>query len=297
MKPAARWMAFLCLVPLIAAVLFPDASVLATAADEEVPDTRGAFLREFVLSEFVEITPGKGKFPPSFSMGSAAGPPAEQPPHEVTIDHSFQIARGEVSQNLYAVVMGGNPSKWKGPRNAAEMFTFAEALEFCRRLTQLLRESRLLADDEEIRLPTEAEWEYCCRAGTKTAYSFGDGALQPGDTGNKASGLDSYAWYTGNAAGNDPPVGAKKPNPWGLYDMHGYLWEFVADPWHENYDGAPTTGQAWTTTQTQPRRVVRGGSWKDRYEQLTSTSRRAVAADLADDAIGFRCVRARVAKR
>jgi formylglycine-generating enzyme required for sulfatase activity len=296
MKRAARWIVFLCLVPLIAVGFFPDPSATTTAADEKASDTHTAFLREFVLSEFVEITPGKGKFPPSFVMGSAAGTPAEQPPHEVTIDHSFQIARGEVSQNLYAVVMGRNPSKWKGPRNAAEMFTFAEALEFCRRLTHLLREARLLSAEEEIRLPTEAEWEYCCRAGTKTIYSFGESALQPGDTGNRASGLDNYAWHTGNAAGNDPPVGAKKPNPWGLYDMHGYLWEFVADPWHDNYDGAPTSGREWTTTEARPRRVVRGGSWKDRYEHLTSSSRRAVAADLADDAIGFRCVRAAVIK-
>jgi formylglycine-generating enzyme required for sulfatase activity len=279
-----------------AAWLMPTGAGVVTAADGSAPDVLKAFLKEFVLSEFVEITPGKGKFPASFSMGSTAGPLAEQPVHDVTIGYSFQIAKGEVPQHLYAVVMGQNPSKWKGPRNSAEMFTFAEALEFCRRLTKMLRDAQLLAEDEEIRLPTEAEWEYCCRAGTKTAYSFGDSAVQPGDTGNKASALDSFGWHTGNAAGNDPPVGAKKPNPWGLYDMHGYLWELVADPWHDNYEGAPTDGRSWTSTEAKPRRVVRGGSWKDRYEHLTSATRRAVAADAADDAIGFRCVRAKIVR-
>jgi formylglycine-generating enzyme required for sulfatase activity len=298
MKPAVCRNTRLSLVALLAAAWFiPGATVFPASADEKVSDTRKAFLREFVLAEFVEITPGKGRFPASFAMGSEAGTPAGQPVHEVTIDHAFHIARGEVSQNLYAVVMGRNPSKWKGARNSAEMFTFGEALEFCRRLTQLLGEAGLLANDEEIRLPTEAEWEYCCRAGTTTAYSFGDSAVLPGDAGNKASALDAYAWHTGNAAGNDPPVGAKKPNAWGLYDMHGYLWEFVADPWHDNYDGAPKDGRAWTTTEAKPRRVVRGGSWKDRHEHLTSAARRAVPPDAADDAIGFRCVRAKIAPR
>src|SRR5205823_2566256 len=146
---------------------------------------------------------------------------------------------------------------------------------------------------EEIRLPSEAEWEYCCRAGTVTAYSFGDKATAPNDAGNQARLLDPYAWHTGNAAGNDPPVGALKPNPWGLYDMHGYLAEFVSDAWHENYVGAPSDGSSWGNATREPRRIVRGGSWQDRYDALRSAARQPVDATTRSPAIGFRCVKSR----
>ena len=175
--------------------------------------------------------PGKGKFPKSFEMGSKSGDASEAPVHTVTFGYSFAMAKYEVPQDLYTAVMGKNPSVWGGPRNSTEMMNFNEAVVFCRRITEMLRAKSLIDNSEVIRLPTEAEWEYCCRAGTSTAYSFGDSATADGDVGKKASKLDPYGWHTGNAAGNDPPVGALKPNAWGLYDFHGYLWEFV-----------PTTG-------------------------------------------------------
>jgi formylglycine-generating enzyme required for sulfatase activity len=264
----------------------------SSTAAEPAPAGRAPLLKTFV-EEFVPITPGEGKFPKSFLMGSADGPESERPAHEVSFDYTFAMAKYEVPQNLYAAVMGENPSRWKGPRNSAEMFRIAEAEEFCTRVTKFLRDARMIGDDEVIRLPSEAEWEYCCRAGTKTAYSFGDQATAEEDTGNKATVLGAYGWHTGNAAGNDPPVGKLKPNAWGLYDMHGYLWEFVADGWHPDYKGSPTDGSAWTAGD-KTLRVVRGGSWKDRYEHLRCATRKQVAADLADDAIGFRCVRAKV---
>ncbi|MGE5192737.1 MAG: formylglycine-generating enzyme family protein [Deltaproteobacteria bacterium] len=260
------------------------------AADKASPQTL-KLLKAF-SDEFVAITPGEKDFPASFVMGTEKGPASEQPAHKVVMRGSFSIARYEVPQNLYETVTGQNPSKWKGPRNSAEMFSFKEAQEFCEKITGLLREANLLAADEEIRLPTEAEWEYCCRAGTTSAYSFGDSAVKAGDAGNKASLLDEYGWHTGNAAGNDPPVGAKKPNPWGLYDMHGYLWEFVSDAWHENYSGAPGDGSSWTGDE-KSRRVIRGGSWKDRHDALRSAARRRIEPDAKDDAIGLRCVKAK----
>ena len=150
-------------------------------------------------SEFVELTPGKDKFPADFQMGSAAGPPAERPPHRVAIAGPLAIARYEVPQNLWEAVMGSNPSRWKGPRNSVEMLSFDDAQDFCRRITERLRAAKLIDADQVVRLPSEAEWEYAARAGTTTRYSFGDDASQ----------LDDYAWSTHNAAGNDPPVGAK----------------------------------------------------------------------------------------
>ncbi len=257
-------------------------------------------LKTFV-SEFVEISPGTGPFPKTFRQGGNL--PAEQPVRDVTLSTPFAIAKYEVPQNLYEAVMGTNPSRWKGPRNSAESMTFGDAREFCRRVTERLRAAGLIAADEVIRLPTESEWEYCCRAGTTTPYSFGERAQAEGDVAPQASQLNDYAWHTGNAAGNDPEVGVLKPNPWGLYDMHGYLWEFCSDAWHPDYQSAPTDGSARDSSppngnaaDSRPpaRRVLRGGSWKDDFTRLQSSTRRAVAEDSRDDAIGFRCVRSRL---
>lgn len=178
----------------------------------------------------------------------------------VDVPSGPRVAKYEVTQELWEKVMGANPSKWKGKRNSVEMLDYAEAVEFCAKATKLLREAKLIEAAEEIRLPTEAEWEVFARAGTSTAYSFGDDPKALGD----------YAWFTGNAQGNDPPVGAKKPNPWGLYDVHGYLWE-----WCSTADGGA---------------VLRGGSWKDKAEKLTSAFRQPAGKELKDDAVGLRCV-------
>lgn len=268
-----------------------------SSADDKKQDAKLTALLKVFVEEFVRITPGEGKFPKSFPMGSETGEKSEQPVHEVTFDYSFAIAKYEVPQNLYEAVMGENPSKWKGKRNSVEMMTYADALRFCEKLTKLLRQQKLLSEDEVIRLPTEAEWEYCCRAGTKTAYSFGDAARDPDDPEDKkniASLLNPYGWHTGNAAGNDPPVGALKPNPWGLYDMHGYLWEFTLDAWSPNYEDAPTDGsERKLKDDSKPTPIVlRSGSWKNRYPELRSSARLKFPRDEVDDAVGMRCVKA-----
>jgi formylglycine-generating enzyme required for sulfatase activity len=163
------------------------------------------------------------------------------------------------------------------------MLSFAEAQEFCRRVTEKMRTAKLIAEDEVIRLPSEAEWEYVARAGTQTAFSFGDDRNE----------LGRYAWSTENAKGNDPPVGAKLPNPWGLYDVHGYLWEWCLDTWHEDYRGAPMDGSEWVAGGESRRGVARGGSWKDPVEKLTSSYRHPFSRDARDDALGLRCVLAK----
>lgn len=289
--PLTRWLVA------VFVVLVGLGSRMSISAEPSQPSTfetpRAELLKTFV-SEFVAITPGTGMFPASFEMGADAGPEAERPAHQVTMKRPFAIARYEVTQNLYAAVMGDNPSRWKGPRNSAEMFTWSEAVSFCEKATILLREADLIGDDEVIRLPSEAEWEYCCRAGTSTRYSFGDHARRDGDKDAKATLLDEFAWHTGNAAGNDPPVGALKPNAWGLYDFHGYLWEFVQDEWSGDYSGAPTDGSARASDSSATlRHVVRGGSWRERFDRLTSTARMPVASDFRRDDVGFRCVRAK----
>ncbi len=238
--------------------------------------------------EFVAITPGLGKFPASYTMGRAGGDRSEQPVRVIKFTGSFQVAKYEVPQNLWQAVMGDNPSRWKGKRNSVEMFSFEDALAFCRLTTDGMRKLSLIAADEEIRLPSEAEWEYCARAGTETVYSFGD----------NEDDLPKYGWFKGNAAGNDPPVGAKAANPWGLFDIHGYLREWCLDDWHDDYSGAPTDGSAWIgkEAKTANPKVSRSGSWKDGPTGLTSTKRFKESPDAKDDALGIRCVLAPVPK-
>tara|TARA_R100001132_G_C3271765_1_gene93847 strand:- start:128 stop:1225 length:1098 start_codon:yes stop_codon:yes gene_type:complete len=286
---------------LISLVFFMLAGLTTLSAEEKPksppanPEGKTELLKVFV-KELVPITPGTGKFPQTFQMGSVKGEPSERPVHKVTLTDSFWMSQYEVPQNLYQAVMGNNPSRWGGPRNSAEMFDWKTANEFCRKLTADLRKAKLIAANEEIRLPSEAEWEYCCRAGTNTEYSFGDQPQKPGDEDKLARILDEYAWHTGNAAGNDPPVGALKPNPWGLYDMHGYLWEFVADPWHDSYENAPGDGSVWGSVTVDAPVVVRGGAWTDRYDRLRSASRKQEAATSVSPALGLRCVKAKVKK-
>ena len=254
--------------------------LLLTAALAAEPNSEQLKLLTTFREEFVPLTPGEGDFPAEFAMGDDKGPAAERPVHRVNLGRPFQIARYEVPQNLWEAVMGTNPSKWKGPRNSVEMLSFDDAREFCRKATELMCAAKLIGSEQAIRLPTEAEWEYAARAGTTTQYSFGDDAAKLGD----------FGWFNGNAKGNDPPVGAKKPNAWRLFDVHGYLWEWCADAWHENYTGAPSDGSVWNEGADADQRVLRGGSWKDGADQLTSSFRRPGDRKLKDDAVGLRCV-------
>lgn len=234
------------------------------------------------VEEFLLITPGKGNFPESFTMGSGGNdaPASEKPAHKVALKRPFHIAKNEVTQELYELIVGKNPSRWLGPRNSMEMISWTEANDFCDKVTAELRKQKLIGANDVVRLPTEAEWEYVCRAGTTTAYSFGD----------KVEDLGDFGWFTGNAKGNDPPVGAKKPNPWGLNDVHGYLWEFCADAWHDDYKDAPSDGSAWGSTDAKAKRVVRSGAWTSKADQCRSAFRAGVPIDHRGADFGFRCV-------
>lgn len=254
---------------------------LAAGAGEDAPMDP---LLDTFLKEFVTLTPGRGNFPASFTMGSTGnGRAEEKPAHKVAFAQPLAMAKYEVTQELYEKVMGKNPSRWKGRRNSVEMVNWQEARDFCTRVTALLHENKLVATDLAVRLPSEAEWEYACRAGTTAPYSFGA----------RAEDLKDYAWFKGNAKGEDPPVGKKKPNGWGLYDMHGYVWEWCQDAWHPSYEGAPSEGKAWEAADATER-VARGGSWADSAEWCRSAARQKFAADHRSDALGFRCVLAAV---
>ncbi|UUO06759.1 formylglycine-generating enzyme family protein [Blastopirellula sp. J2-11] len=227
-------------------------AVVAAPAD----DATLKLLQQF-RSEFVMISPIQGE---------------DDKQKTLLPFQDFAMARYETTQDLYEAVIGANPSRWKGARNSVEMTSLADAEAFCEKVTTLLRDAKLIDADQVVRLPTKTEWEYCCRAGTTTQYHFGDDESDLGD----------YAWFSGNAAGNDPPVGAKKPNAWGLYDMHGYLAEWtLAD---KTTNGKPITA------------YVRGGSWKSPPEDCLSASAQKLAAAATDDAVGFRCVLGRVEK-
>jgi formylglycine-generating enzyme required for sulfatase activity len=163
--------------------------------------------------EMVDIPAGK------FNMGSNKYD-NEKPIHEVIVP-AFQIGKYPITQAQYRV-MGTNPSHFSGnPQNPVEMVTWFDAQAFCKKLSQLTGKT--------YRLPTEAEWEYACRAGTETRFSFGDDENQLGD----------YAWFSGNSDNVTHPVGKKRPNPWGIYDMHGNVWEWCADQYHESYVNKP----------------------------------------------------------
>jgi formylglycine-generating enzyme required for sulfatase activity len=159
--------------------------------------------------------------PGSFNLGSPASEIGrykdEGPQNQVTIEHGYWLSKYEVQQTEFENVMGFNPSRAKGtPKAPVETVTWFEAVTYCQRLTEQARESKRLPDGYEYRLPTEAEWEYACRAGTETAYNFGDNAKD----------LSLYGWWSNNSGATPSQVGLLRPNPWGLYDMHGNVFEW-----------------------------------------------------------------------
>jgi formylglycine-generating enzyme required for sulfatase activity/serine/threonine protein kinase len=198
--------------------------------------------------------------------------------HPVTLTQQFEMGIYEVTQEQYERVMGTNPSRFKGKQNPVEEVSWDDAEVFCRKLSELPAEK---AAGYVYRLPTEAEWEYACRAGTTTKFSFGDSYSELGD----------FAWYSETANNTAHAVGQKKPNAWGLYDMHGNVWEWCAD-WSGAYPGGSVTDPRGPASGSN--RVLRGGSWRDSSGNCRSAYRRDSKLGHRNLYLGFRVLRSSV---
>jgi len=213
---------------------------------EKVVDLGGGVKLELVL-----IPAGR------FRMGSQAGQddPQRVGHQWVLITKPFYIGKYEVTQEVWQKVMGTNPSVDRGAKNPVEEVSWDDCQEFLKKLNALPHPhpspfGRGSKGEGLFRLPTEAEWEWACRAGTKTRFCFGD----------EESGLADYGWYDGNSGSTMHPVGAKKPNAWGLYDCHGNVWEWCGD-WCDEYSHGWWPKADPTGPPTGAGRVSRGGSW------------------------------------
>ncbi len=183
---------------------------------------------------------------------------------------SFFIATHEVTQAQWQAVMGYNPSAFPGPNRPVEQVSWDEVQAF-------LEQLNLIEGTNRYRLPSEAEWEYAARAGTSTPYFFG----------SDAGPLRRFAWFGASGNRGTRAAGTLQPNPWGLFDIYGNVWEWVQDCWHDDYRGAPPDARVWGSLDCGYR-VVRGGGWNNRAEQLGSAVRGSYDARFGDVSSGFR---------
>lgn len=208
----------------------------------------------------------------SFQMGATTGNLDETPEHSVTLSEPFWLARTEVTQAQYRKIMNHNPSDFKDDLNPVEKVSWNDAMEFCRKLTELERQAGSLPEGYEYSLPTEAQWEYACRAGT---------------TGKYAGDLDAMAWNSSNSGKKAHSVGKKQPNAWGLYDMHGNVWEWCLDCYGDGYYGK-TPACDPVNTGKGSNRVSRGGCWSNFPGECRSANRNWIFPSFTYNYLGFR---------
>jgi formylglycine-generating enzyme required for sulfatase activity len=243
------------------------------------------YCSEDIAGISLELVPIPGG---TFTMGSTEYD-SEKPAHQVTVG-SFYMGKYEVTQSQWRAAAGlpkiardlnSDPSKHKGDNLPVEQVSWEDAVEFCARLSR--------ATGRSYRLPTEAEWEYACRAGTTTPFAFGQ-TVTP-----------QLVNYNGNYPYAQAPKGTYRgtttsvgfmgvANGFGLFDMHGNVWEWCLDRWHENYNGAPSDGRSWETAGDTRYRVLRGGSWALNANICRSAYRLRNTLDSGVNVIGFRVV-------
>ncbi|OBQ38233.1 MAG: serine/threonine protein kinase [Anabaena sp. MDT14b] len=204
---------------------------------------------------------------------------SESPQHQVTVPSLF-MGKYQLTQAQYQAIMGNNPSSFKGNNRPVETVSWDDAVTFCQKLSQ--------KTGNNYRLPSEAEWEYACRAGTKTPFSFGDNITPDlvnydGDYPYKSAPKGKYREQTTD-------VGTFPPNAFGLYDMHGNVWEWCEDDWHENYINAPTDGSAWNSRSGSNTKMLRGGSWDYFAGYCRAALRLGHSRDARYYGFGFRVV-------
>jgi formylglycine-generating enzyme required for sulfatase activity len=256
-------------------------------SDESAPATRKRFYRAVAMeapANMAFIPPG------TFRMGSpeneADRHDQEGPQTEVTISRGFWLGKHEVTQGEYEAVIGSNPSVFNGGdfgvnlNRPVETVSWDNAVAYCAALTDRAAATGQIPTGSVYRLPTEAEWEYACRAWTSTRFSYG------GDPGY--TNLTNYAWYWDNSDQQTHPVGQKLPNPWGLYDMRGNVFEWCKDWWSDFLPGEIVLDPQGPGSGSY--RVIRGGDWSTDGSISRSANRDYDYPDTRDDSIGFRVV-------
>jgi len=234
-----------------------------------------------------------------FVMGAPPEEPdsrdIERPQHRVRLSQ-FLLGRYPVTQVQWRVVAGydridkelnADPSEFKGDNHPVEQVSWEDAQEFCQRLSA--------KSSKTYRLPSEAQWEYACRAGTETAFHFGEIIT------TKLANYNGDYTYNGSPKGEyrgkTSEVGSFPANDWGLYEMHGNVWEWCEDNWHDTYNGAPSDGSAWVESdRTRSSRLLRGGSWNNIPADCRSAVRDYYSRAYFDNTVGFRvcCVPPRI---
>jgi formylglycine-generating enzyme required for sulfatase activity len=208
--------------------------------------------------------------PGRFLMGSTKGLDNEKPVTTVTLTRCFWLGKTEITQGQWGVLMDHNPSRFKGDDLPVESVSWIEAVAFCRQLTEREQAAGRLPKGYAFTLPTEAQWEYACRAGT---------------TDNNAGTLDAMAWYAKNSGGTTHEVAQKQSNEWGVYDMHGNVWEWCLD-WYGVYPGGSVTDP--TGSAEGDSRVCRGGGWGNSPRICRSSYRGWDRPETSFDVLGFR---------
>ncbi len=237
---------------------------------------KGLF-KQGVLLDMVHIPAG------TFMMGAPDNEPearnVEKPQHSVTVPE-FWIGKFPITQAQYKAIMGKNPSYFKGDHRPVEQVSWHDAVEFCQKLSA--------KTGKQYRLPSEAEWEYACRAGTTTPFHFGQTLT------DKLANYDATETYNNSPLGQyrrqTTEVGSFPANAFGLHDMHGNVWEWCLDHWHDNYNGAPSDGSAWITGGDGSHRMLRGGSWFNDPRVCRSADRNRLNPGNRNSIIGFRVV-------
>ncbi len=233
----------------------------------EKPGTFANLITNSLGMEFAPIKPGV------FMMGSEKGASDEEPIHKVTITKSFYMQTTEVTQGQWRAVMGSNPSYFPkcGDDCPVESVSWNDVQKFVKKLNQQQK-------NKQYRLPTEAEWEYACRAGSTAKYCFGD----------KTVDLDNYAWYEDNSESKTHSVARKKPNAWNLYDMHGNVRELCSDLYGDNFTYLSETDPEGASSGSN--RVNRGGNWISIAQDCRSAERDYSEPNVRYSGVGFRLV-------